>query len=55
MVATIVLNSTNIVGSGNNQLVYTFPNSVSFPNHLIAVQSVNMYYSWAKCKYLTTK
>ena len=47
MVATVVLNSTNIVGSGNNQLVYTFPNSVSFPNHLIAVQSVNMYYSWA--------
>jgi len=47
MVATLVLNSTNIVGSGNNQLVYTFPNSVSFPNHLIAVQSVNMYYSWA--------
>lgn len=47
MVATIVLNSTNIVGSGNNQLVYTFPNSVSFPNHLIAVQSINMYYSWA--------
>jgi hypothetical protein len=35
------------VGTGNNQLVYTFPNSVSFPNHLIAVQSVNMYYSWA--------
>lgn len=47
MVATVVLNSTNIVGTGNNQLVYTFPNSVSFPNHLIAVQSVNMYYSWA--------
>jgi hypothetical protein len=47
MVATIVLNSTNIVGTGNNQLVYTFPNSVSFPNHLIAVQSINMYYSWA--------
>ena len=47
MVATVVLNSTNIVGSGNNQLVYTFPNSVSFPNHLIAVQSINMYYSWA--------
>lgn len=47
MVATVVLNSTNIVGTGNNQLVYTFPNSVSFPNHLIAVQSVNMYYAWA--------
>jgi hypothetical protein len=47
MVATVVLNSTNIAGTGNNQLVYTFPNSVSFPNHLIAVQSINMYYSWA--------
>ena len=47
MVATIVLNQSNIVPDGNNNtLVYKFPNSVSFPNHEIAVQSVNMFYSW---------
>ena len=47
MVATLVLNSTNIVPDGyNNKLVYNFPNSVSFPNHEIAIQSINMYYSW---------
>lgn len=49
MVATIVLNSSNItnLGNGNNTLVYQFPNSVSFPHHEIAVQSVSMYYAWA--------
>ena len=47
MVATIVLNQSNLVADGNNNtLVYKFPNSVSFPNHEIAVQSVNMFYSW---------
>ena len=44
---TIVLNSTNILaGSNNSTLVYNFPTSVKFDNHQIAVQSVNMYYSW---------
>lgn len=44
---TIVLNSTNILaGSNNSTLVYNFPTSVKFENHQIAVQSVNMYYSW---------
>jgi len=49
MVATIVLNGSNLInsGSGNNTFVYNFPNSVSFPHHEIAVQSVSMYYSWA--------
>jgi len=49
MVATIVFNSSNIsnLNNGNNTLVYNFPNSVSFPHHEIAVQSVSMYYSWA--------
>lgn len=49
MVATIVLNSSNIINpnNGNNTLVYPFPNSVSFPHHEIAIQSVSMYYSWA--------
>ena len=44
---TIVLNQTNILaGSNNSTLVYNFPTSVRFDNHQIAVQSVNMYYSW---------
>lgn len=44
---TIVLNSTNILaGSNNSTLIYNFPTSVRFENHQIAVQSVNMYYSW---------
>jgi hypothetical protein len=47
MVQTIVLNSKNVVQDGlNSQLVYRFPNSVTFPNHEIAVSSINMYYSW---------
>ena len=50
MVATIVFSQNNIVPSslnkGNNQLAYQFPNSVSFPNHEIAVQNISMYYSW---------
>jgi len=44
---TIVLNQSNILaGSNNSTLVYNFPTSVRFDNHQIAVQSVNMYYSW---------
>ena len=47
MVATIVLNEANVLQDGaNNKLVYNFPNSVSFPNHEIAIQSIYMYYSW---------
>ena len=46
MVYTLVLNQSNVVSTDNNQLVYNFPNSVSFPNHEIAVQSVALYYSW---------
>jgi len=47
MVATIVLNQSNIVPDGNNNnLVYKFPNSVNFSHHEIAVQNVTMYYSW---------
>ena len=39
MVATVVMNPTNVVQDGlNNKLEYSFPNSVSFPNHEIAVQ-----------------
>jgi hypothetical protein len=48
MVATIVLNQNNLVQDGNNNtFLYKFPNSVSFPHHEIAIQSVSMFYSWA--------
>jgi hypothetical protein len=51
MVATIVLTQNNIapaaVNNGNNQFVYNFPNSISFPNHEISVQNISMYYAWA--------
>jgi len=49
MVASIVINSSNLINqnAGNNTFVYNFPNSVSFPHHEIAIQSVSMYYSWA--------
>jgi hypothetical protein len=46
MTSIIVLNQDNIVDAQNNTLVYKFPNSVQFPHHQIAVQSVSMYYSW---------
>jgi len=47
MVATIVLTQNNLVKNGsNNTFVYSFPNSVSFPHHEIAVQSISMFYSW---------
>jgi len=48
MVATVVLNQSNLLQNGqNNTFLYKFPNSVSFPHHEIAVQSINMYYSWS--------
>ena len=47
MVATVVLNQNNLVQDGNNNtFVYKFPNSVSFPHHEIAIQSISMFYSW---------
>jgi len=53
---TIVLNSSNILeGSNNSTLLYNFPNSVKFENHQIAVQSVNMYYSWQNINNTTLK
>lgn len=51
---TIVLNSSNILpGSNNSTLVYNFPNSVTFDNHQICVQSVSMYYSWTNINNIT--
>ena len=46
MTSTIVLNQNNLINNENNTFVYKFPNSVQFPNHQIAVQSISMYYSW---------
>lgn len=44
---TIVFNQNNIISDGgNNKLVYKFPNSITFNEAYIAVQSVSMYYSW---------
>jgi len=56
MVATITLNANNVVQDGlNNKLVYSFPNSVSFPDHEIAIQSINMYYSWTNINSTTLR
>lgn len=53
---TIILNSTNIVsGSNNSSLTYRFPNSVTFDEHQVAVQSVSMYYSWQNINNTTLK
>ena len=47
MPSTIILNQSNIVPDGkNSSLVYRFPNSVAFPHHEMAIQSVALYYSW---------
>lgn len=43
---TIVLNSSNIVGTDNNTMVYNFPSSVNFKNHKVAVESISINYSW---------
>jgi hypothetical protein len=59
MVATVVFTQNSIVpgslNKGNNQLAYQFPNSVSFPNHEIAVQNISMYYSWVNINATTLK
>jgi hypothetical protein len=44
---TIVVNANNLVPDGqNNKFIYNFPNSVQFKDTYIAVQSIQMYYSW---------
>ena len=43
----IIFNSTNLIQDGdNNKLIYKFPNSVVFKDNYIAVNSINMFYSW---------
>lgn len=48
MTKTIILTSENIVVDDglNNKLKYSFPSTVTFKDDLIALASVNMYYSW---------
>ena len=43
---TIIMSSSNIVGTGNNTLVYDIPTSATFRDDYIAVASVAIYYSW---------
>jgi len=44
---TIILNSSNIVGGQNNQLVYAFPQgAVNFQGNRIGLSSLSIYYSW---------
>jgi len=45
--SNIIFTRSNIVaGSNNTTLLYKFPNSVSFPNHEIALSSLAMFYAW---------
>ena len=45
--SNIIFTRSNIVaGSSNTTLLYKFPNSVSFPNHEIALSSLAMFYAW---------
>lgn len=45
--SNIIFTRSNIVANSNNTtLLYKFPNTVSFPNHEIALSSLAMYYAW---------
>jgi hypothetical protein len=57
MVATIIFNQNNVVTTdgNNNKLVYSFPSSASFPNHEIAIQNINLYYSWTNVNSTTLR
>lgn len=46
MPSKIICDRTNLIGNDNNTFVYRFPSSVAFPNHEIALASVDMYYAW---------
>ena len=43
---TIILNSNNIINTGNNQFRYTFPTSKNLNSHQIALASIQLFYSW---------
>lgn len=47
MASNIIFSRANIVANSNNTtLLYKFPNTVSFPNHEVALSSLAMYYAW---------
>ena len=46
MPSKIVVDKSNLIGTDNNTFVYNFPSSVAFPNHEIALSSIDMYYAW---------
>jgi hypothetical protein len=47
----IVLNESNLVNdSGNNTLVYKFPNSITVKDKYIAISSASLYYSWSNIR-----
>jgi len=46
MPSKIVVDKSNLIGTDNNTFIYNFPSSVAFPNHEIALSSVDMYYAW---------
>jgi len=44
---TLVISQSNLIQDGfNNKFVYRFPNSVFFKDDYVAVNSINMFYSW---------
>ena len=45
--SNIIFTRSNIVpGTNNTTLLYKFPNTVSFPNHEVALSSLAMFYAW---------
>lgn len=45
--SNIIFTRSNIVPNSNNTtLLYKFPNTVSFPNHEVALSSLAMFYAW---------
>jgi hypothetical protein len=43
----VVFNQTNLTQDGlNSELVYKFPNSITFKDKYVAVSSIAMFYSW---------
>ena len=55
MVHTIVLNSSNIVGTYNNKFVYNLSGTKSTEGCEIALQGLYMYYSWANINAATNQ
>jgi hypothetical protein len=46
MSSSIIITGTNVVNQNNNEFVFNFPSTVSLTNCEIAVQSIQLFYSW---------